>query len=56
MVFNKFDKERENFYAESYKKEADAKALSQYGPWPILHLQGSPFISFLVAIFFPSGR
>ncbi len=44
MVFNKFDKERENFYAESYEKEADAKALSQYRPWPILHLQGSPFI------------
>ncbi len=32
LVFNKFDKERENFYAESYKKEADAKALSQYRP------------------------
>lgn len=43
LEFNKFDEERENFYADSYGKGTDAKTLSLYGPWPILHLQGSPF-------------
>ena len=30
IEFNKFDKERANFYIESYRKEASAKTLKLY--------------------------